>query len=375
MGHAYTPGLKVTDDTIIVKERKLPLKGEILVEKGKRVGALDIVARTFLPGNIESLNIANKFSLPPSDVQDVLMVEEGDEVEQDQIIAANKGLFGLFKTELPAPVKGTVESISTITGQLMLREPPHPVQINAYINGTVARIIPEEGVVIETRGMFIQGIFGVGGEAHGEIHMVVESPDQTLTPELITPDCKDKIVIGGDWVSNAVLEKAIEVDAVGVVAGGFDDSDLKDFLGYDLGVAITGHEDKGITLIITEGFGKMRMAHGTFDLLKSAEGRIASINGATQIRAGVIRPELIVPHAEGVKRTEKAERKEAGELVKGTPIRCIREPYFGLLGKVTELPVELTQLESETKVRILKAELEDGREVILPRANVELIES
>ncbi len=375
MGHAYTPGLKVTENTLIVKERKLPLKGDILVEKGDRVGALDIVARTFLPGNVESLNIANKFSLPPSDVLDVLMVKEGDEVEQDQIIAANKGLFGLFKTELPTPVKGTVESISTITGQLMLREPPHPVQINAYIDGTVARIIPEEGVVIETRGMFIQGIFGIGGEAHGEIHVVVESPDQTLTPELITPDCKDKIVIGGDWVSNAVLEKAIEVGAVGVVAGGFDDSDLKDFLGYDLGVAITGHEDKGITLIITEGFGRMRMAHGTFDLLKSVEGRIAHINGATQIRAGVIRPELIVPHADEVLTVVEAEGAETGELVRGTPIRCIREPYFGLLGKVTELPVELTQLESETKVRILKAKLEDGREVTIPRANVELIES
>ncbi len=374
MGHAYTPGLKVTDDTIIVKERKLPLKGEILVEKGKRVGALDIVARTFLPGNIESLNIANKFSLPPSDVPDVLLIKEGDEVEQNQIIAANKGIFGLFKTEFHAPVKGTVESISTITGQLMLREPPHPVQINAYINGTVARIIPEEGVVIETRGMFIQGIFGIGGEAHGEIHVVVESPDQTLTPELITPDCKDKIVVGGDWVSNAVLEKAIEVGVVGVVAGGFDDRDLKDFLGYDLGVAITGHENKGITLIITEGFGKMKMAHRTFELLKSVEGRTASINGATQIRAGVIRPELIVPHADEVLTVVDVEGAEAGELVKGTLIRCIREPYFGLLGKVTELPFELTQLESETKVRILKAKLEDGREVTIPRANVELIE-
>jgi len=37
--------------------------------------------------------------------------------------------------------------------------------------------------------------------------------------------------------------------------------------------------------------------------------------------------------------------------------------------------VELTELASETKVRILKAKLEDGREVTVPRANVELIES
>ncbi len=50
-----------------------------------------------------------------------------------------------------------------------------------------------------------------------------------------------------------------------------------------------------ITLVITEGFGKMAMAHRTFDLLKSKQGMKASVNGATQIRAGVMRPEVIVP--------------------------------------------------------------------------------
>jgi hypothetical protein len=373
VGHAYTPGLRVTDSTTVVKERKLPLKGEILVEKGSRVSALDVVARTFLPGNVESINVANQFSLPPSDLGDVLLVKVGDEVEKDQIIATNKGLFGLFKNALHAPVAGTVENISTVTGQLLLREPPHPVQVNAYIDGTVKDIIPEEGVLVETRGVFIQGIFGVGGEAHGVIHVVVKSPDESLTPEAVGPDCEGKIVVGGNFVSNAALAKALEVGAVGVVAGGFDDADLKDFLGYDLGVAITGHEDKGITLIVTEGFGKIRMAQGTFELLKSVEGRIASVNGATQIRAGVIRPEIIVPHAEGGAPEKKSDAE--GELKEGTPIRCIREPYFGLLGKVTDLPVELTELASETKVRILKAKLEDGREVTVPRANVELIES
>jgi hypothetical protein len=37
------------------------------------------------------------------------------------------------------------------------------------------------------------------------------------------------------------------------------------------------------------------MAQRTFELLKSLTGKKTSINGATQIRAGVMRPELIVP--------------------------------------------------------------------------------
>jgi len=375
VGHAYTPGLKVTANTIVIKERKLPLKGDILVKKGDRVKASDVVARTYLPGNVESINIANRFSLPPSDVKDVMVVKEGDKVEKGQIIARNKGMFGLFKTELAAPVTGTIESISEITGQIMLREPPLPVQVNAYVDGIVHEVIPEEGVIVETRGAFIQGIFGIGGETQGEVMVVVDSNEQELTPELLTEECRGKIVIGGSLVTNATLEKAIEVGAVAVVAGGFNDSDLKDFLGFDLGVAITGHEDKGITLVFTEGFGSMRMAAATFDLFKSQEGRIASINGATQIRAGVIRPEIIVPLDESEIVLEEDEPGEGGLLSIGTTIRVIREPYFGLLATVSGLPPELTKLESEAKVRVMEAKLETGETVILPRANVELIES
>jgi hypothetical protein len=77
---------------------------------------------------------------------------------------------------------------------------------------------------------------------------------------------------------------------------GINDEYLKKLLGYDLGVAITGSEDIGITLIITEGFGKIQMAQKTFELLKLRSGAKASVNGATQIRAGVVRPGIIIPY-------------------------------------------------------------------------------
>ncbi|MCZ7582962.1 MAG: hypothetical protein M5R36_06310 [Deltaproteobacteria bacterium] len=51
-------------------------------------------------------------------------------------------------------------------------------------------------------------------------------------------------------------------------------------------------------------------------------------------------------------------------------------PYFGRIGKVTKLPPEPTPLESESKARILYVHLDgDADAVMVPRANVELIES
>ena len=61
----------------------------------------------------------------------------------------------------------------------------------------------------------------------------------------------------------------MKVGAAALVSGGIDDQDLKEILGYDLGVAVTGSEKIGLTLIVTEGFGEIAMAERTFRLLAS----------------------------------------------------------------------------------------------------------
>ncbi len=62
----------------------------------------------------------------------------------------------------------------------------------------------------------------------------------------------------------------------------------------------------------------------------------------------------------------------AGELSIGTPIRLIRSPYFGSLGRVIALPPEPQEIETETKTRVLETDLVTGERVIVPRANVEI---
>jgi hypothetical protein len=359
--------------TVLRKERRLPIKGDVVVKKGDSVTSDTVVARTHLPGNVQLVNVASKLGLPPEDLPTVMLKEEGDPIEKGKPIAMTNGFFGLFKSRVNAPCDGSLESTSTVTGQVILREPPTPIEIDAYIDGEIVEIFENEGVAVETKGTFIQGIFGVGGECTGIIDVAVEGPDQKLEASMIDESMKGKVVVGGSMIDWDGLQKAMDIGVNGVVVGGFDDPDLKRLLGQDLGVAITGSEDLPTTLILTEGFGVIRMAGGTFDLLKSRQGQKASINGATQIRAGVIRPEIVVP----MPGAELPSGKAAGESVGleiGSPIRIIREPYFGRLGTVTELPNELEKMESESMVRVLRVEFEDGEKATLPRANVEMIE-
>lgn len=374
MAHAYTPGLRVTNKMKITKKRILPLKGEVVVKLGDKVSPDTVVARTELPGTVEPINVANILGIPPEDVFDAMVKKEGEMVAQDEVIARSKSFFGMFTSVAKAKIAGKIENISKVTGQVLLRGAPIPVEVKAYLEGEVTEIFPREGVAVTTWGSFVQGIFGIGGETHGPIKIVSKSTTDILTEKEIDASCKGAIIVGGALVTAAGLQKAISVGAVGIVVGGFNDKDLRDFLGYDLGVAITGNEKKGITLVVTEGFGEIMMAHKTYELLKSKEGQMACINGATQIRAGVIRPEVVIPFREDIKRVDDAHLQGNVGLAIGSPIRVIREPYFGLLGKVTDLPAPLQKLESESHARVLGVEFPDGRKAIIPRANVEMIE-
>jgi len=374
MAQAYTPGLKVARGTTLTRTRRLPLPGTITVHQDQKVKAEDIVARTELPGLVRSLNVASILGIQPEEIHQNMQKKEGDSITKDEIIASSKGLFGLFKSQCKSPIDGTVESISKITGQVMLREPQIPVEINAYVDGQVAEIIPNEGVEIQTYGVFIQGIFGVGGESIGQLIMVCETPEDVISVDRLDPKMAGKIVVVGSLVTADIVNRAVQLGIKGIIAGGIDDGDLKKLLGYELGVAITGAEKLGITIIITEGFGRIAMANMTFDLLKEKEGMKASINGATQIRAGVIRPEVVIPELEESITAFNNAQDLQGFLSIGTEIRIIRDPHFGELATVSELPVELQELETEAKVRVLKVKLKKtGDDIVLPRANVEIV--
>ena len=373
MAHAYTPGLKVTNRMLHSVVRMLPIKGKVMVKVGDKVNAEQIVAATYMPGDVYPLNMANLLTVPPKDVASLMLHQEGEKVEEGEPIAETAGLFGKFKKKFNSPYSGTIETVSDVTGQVILRGPDIPVEVKAYVSGTVTEVNPEIGCTIEADVAFIQGIFGIGGETCGPIKFAVDSCDVTVTAKNISADMKGCVVIGGARLTVDAIEEARKVGVVALIGGGMDDQDLKEFLGYDLGVAITGSEKKGITVIVTEGFGDIAMATRTFDLLKRFEGHEASVNGATQIRAGVMRPEIIIPLEAGD--CEEETKQVGGYLEIGLPLRIIRDPYFGMIGTVSALPSEPHVLGSGSKARVLEVKLSSGESVIVPRANVELIEA
>ena len=374
MAHSYTPGLKVLHHAKVEKSRRLPIKGEITKQVGDLLKPEDVVAKTDLPGNVQMLKVANVLNIGPADVPDVMLVGEGGIVKKGQMIAETKGLFGFFKSDVKSPIDGTIESISDVTGQIVMREAPIPVEVDAYMYGTVKEIIPDEGVIVEADAAFIQGIFGIGGESRGTMEILVTNREQELTADLLNEAHKGKIVVGGSFVSLETYKKALTLQIAGIVVGGFNYYDLEEILGYTLGVAITGSEDLVTSLILTEGFGNIRMGSRTFDLLNKKDGKFVSINGATQIRAGVIRPEIVIPLQKNEIPETSVHKSDDRGIGKGSLVRIIRAPYFGKMGEVVSLPPELQQMESETMVRVAEVKIDSGV-LNIPRANLEMVET
>lgn len=371
MSRAFIPGLKALGVTAITRKRELPIEGEISVSVGDIVSASQVIATAFLPGALSIQRVPEKLGIEAFEALKGInaFVKEGQEVKRGELLCEHKGLFGLFNSRFVAPVDGKIEFISESNAHIGLRAPSEPLNLHAYISGTIVAIEEKKSVTIETSAALIQGIFGVGGEQVGELCNLGVENLKNLTLQDLPSDCDGKILFGGTSPSAEFLKTAADAGAKGLIVGSIDDTALTEYLGYDLGVAITGDEVLSMTLIITEGFGELAISERVMQVLKPLNGKIASINGATQVRAGAVRPEIIVP-------TDAAEtpiREDLTGLAIGSKIRIIRVPYFGQRAEVVELPSDLTPIETGAMTRVLRAKLESGKVVTVPRANVELV--
>ena len=371
MGNAFTPGLLVSTCSSIKKIRKIPLNGKALVEVGDMVNADTIVGMAEHAGNLTIIRVSENLEINPQDIKKYLRCHIGDVVREGQVIGEASHFFGFIKNTCVSTVYGYIESINEVTGHVNVREPSNIIEMNAYIPGTVVEISGQD-IVIETTAAIVQGIFGLAGEGTGKICVIDNNRDIEL--EDLKEEHAGAVLIGRNSISIEALQKLKELNVAAIVVGSIANHILDVLLGEPIGVAITGQEAIGYTLIATEGFGKLKMERKTYELFKSLNGQICSFNGTTQIRAGVVRPEVIIKLMQEVEAEKIDSLAVAKELNIGLRIRIIRAPYFGCLARVTALPEQSVSIETEAEVRVLEAACDDGRVVIVPRANVEIID-
>ncbi len=367
MADFFRPGLIISSSTLIHKLRRVPATGQVLVQEGDELQPDDIVGYLNPQGYVFSVRMSAELSISPFDVPDAMLKSVGDTVQRGEVIACHRSMYTIH--DYVSPEDGVIEHISPYTGRVSIRA--HPLAVRAIIPGIVERIVPGEGVIIAARGALVQGIFGIGGYQRGPLRIITNSEEQPITPDLIKPEHEGCIIAGGSQIGLEALERANRLGVKGVIAGSMHKSDLDRYLGYSLGIAVTGLE-KTLTIMLSEGFGVLPMQPYTYALLSNLDGMTAIANGATQIRAGVVRPELIIPHHGGNPDVQSIQPRN--DLYVGKRVRLIRVPRFGQTAIVLDDTPFLHKLPTESEVLCVRVRTTDGREIVVPVANLEAID-
>lgn len=324
--------------------------------------------------------VATKLSIWPWTIRMYTAVTEGDSVNAGQVLAS---AMNIGQVEyVYSPMAGLVERICPKTGTITIVRPVKPSQVKAHMGGVVTEVLPETGAVVEATGSYIEGVFGVGGERFGEIVLATDGPGGDLGDAGVDVAHKGKVLVAGRSVSLEALKKASMIGVRGILTGGINNLDLVQFLGKEIVVGITGQEDTDLTIIVMEGFGPMPMNERAWNLLASRAGKTASIDGTTHIRAGAVRPQVLLsdgvlePDASTapwpVEDVSGSDRPLITNLTVGDRVRCIRQPYFGLWGVVEELPKDPVEVESGSLMEVALVRLDDGRVVTVAEANLEV---
>ncbi|MCK4510177.1 glutamate mutase L, partial [bacterium] len=217
---------------------------------------------------LTTVRVAKELGVHADRLKPYLKVAVGDKLERDQWIAV-KTAGGYFRTSR-SPVRGKVSRIDKRFGMVMIEPLLEELEVPAWLPGTVESVTAR-GCTIENEGVEIYGVWGSGGEAHG-----------LLTMGRIEPGC----VVVLERADAAAIAECREAGVAGLIAGGVD---LEDVLEPQL----------GFTLVVTGAFGASSIAEELRTVLSAHEGRLALVDGTTQLRVGVRRPRIILPSAGG----------------------------------------------------------------------------
>jgi len=346
------PLICITPLVKIHRSRMLPGKGHVLAHPGQVVNATDTVAEDYTPGEHVLIDIRRALGLSSNEeVLQLLDRKVGEQVEKGDIIAQSRGFLSRV---VRAPSHGKIVAIQK--GQVLLELYGDKYELKAGINGIIAEVLPDRGVIIEGHGALIQGVWGNHQINLGTLMRHAETLDTELKRSNLDISMRGAVVLSGYLGKADALAAAEELPVKGLVLGSMSSH------------LISTAMKASFPIILIEGFGRIPMNKKAFNLLCTNEKRELSVNACWNSLLGE-KPEIFIPLP--------AEGKPAlnfSEFLPGKTVRIHSQPYAGSVGTIALVRPGQTRLPNGLRASAADIRFENGRLATIPIANLDVLE-
>jgi hypothetical protein len=372
----------IVRDAVFYVGRTLDEDGEVLVRSGDRVEpTTELASAMVAEGRPLQLNIAREFEMEPDGISRYLTRPIGSDFEEGEPIA--RARRGLRSVMFRSPVRATLTELDEATGVATLVPQSHPQRLFATVFGEVDSVMERRGVWLRVAGSRVQGVLGLGRDTFGPLKTAVDRADRELTADMVDSDFRDSIVIGGMTLGTSTLRRLIEVGARGVIVGSISDSEIRRYmmsgdrepssvlLWRRRPADFTPQHGEGsptLTVFVTEGFGRRRMAQPVFQFLTGLEDAVVSLIVPNEADVLSDRPTLYVSK-ERITGDDAIQRVIVRD---GSLARLVDPEHLGMVvtcrSSVLESPVHTGVLRE-----VVDVEFSNGSRHLIPATSLEVL--
>jgi hypothetical protein len=191
------------------------------------------------------------------------------------------------------------------------------------------------------------------------MYVLMRSPDDVLTSDRLDVSMRGSVILGGFCSDAEVLKSAASMPLRALVLSSMEAS------------LLPLAERTRIPIVVIEGFGKRPMNSVAYNLLTTNERREVSVNAQSWDAFNGTRPEIVIPLPANV---EPPLPPDTEKFAAGQQVRLTQAPNQGGIGTIVELRPGATILPSGITTSAAEVQLDGGEKVIVPLANLEVIE-
>jgi hypothetical protein len=349
----HAPVHHVIGLTSIVRQRVLPISGTVNVRLQQKVSPVDVVAETRWAREHIMLDVARILGVSSNTVDRLIKCKVNDRLPANSEIATSKGIFS---RHVIVPREGRVVAVGG--GQVLMEVGETKMELRAGIPGTIVEIIPDRGVVIQTAGGLVQGVWGNGRIDTGLLVNIAEKPDGVLTAGRLDVSLRGSIILAGIVKDAETLQAAAELPVRGLILSSISPS------------LIQKAREMRFPIMATDGFGSLPMNSAAYKLLSTNAKREVTVNAEIFDRYSGARPEVIIPLPIS---SDPPAPREVETFAPGLQVRMRSAPFTGMIGSIVTIKPGLTTLSSGLRAPAAEVKMENDETVIAPLVNLEVV--